>query len=154
MSTYHPAAFALQRLASGTWVSIPAASITYSSDYTLADHRDGVPPSHIQSLVIGSETATITLSRWDTDGAVLYPGDRVRAAYAGHVWFQGTVESVSVTYATDEEAPDHGATRRVDISAAVGGYYADMLSRTVRWPGLIQQQWIDRIRRWVVVEDW
>jgi hypothetical protein len=143
---YNPELFSLQRLANNAWRTIPAATFTWSSDYTLADHTKGLPPSPINTLVIGSETATITLSRWDTQGDRVFAGDKVRARYNGRLIFLGTVHSVQITTTADPAARRYGASRRVDIAAECGGLYADLLSRTVTWESLPQQLWIDRIR--------
>lgn len=140
--------FVLQRLSGSTWHPVPASTLTWSSDYTLADHTDGVPPSTVASLLIGSETATISLSRWDTVGDVLYVGDKVRAKYDGKVFFLGTVESVSIVAATDPEATKRGREKRLDITAECVGFYADVLSRIVCWNALPEEPWYpNRITR-------
>jgi len=145
---YNYRLFALHRLSGLAWRTVPSATFTWSSDYTLADHTEGVPPSPVSTLVLGSETATVSLSRWDTQGDILFTGDKVRAMYAGRIFFYGTVESVSVTTVADPAAAKHGALKRLDITAAVGGFYADLLSRTVHWPDLPEEKWYpDRINR-------
>jgi len=138
--------FVLERLDGSVWVPVEAASFSWSSDYTVNDNSAGLPPSPIGTLILGSETGSVSLSRWDTEGDVLYVGDTVRATYNGHVVFLGTVENVAVTATVDAEADKHGAKRRINIEASCGGFYADALSRTVTWTSLPEQPWINRIR--------
>jgi hypothetical protein len=156
MTEYNPLLFSLQRnIGDNTWVTVPAATFTWSSDYTIQEHKDGLPPSDTPTLVIGSETATVSYSRWEVLGTdILFTGDRIRARYNGVTFFLGTVESVNVTYTADDDAVRHGATRRIDVECAVGGYYADMLSRTVHWGDLVAELWIERMQRFVDVTGW
>lgn len=151
---YVASQFALQRKAGGAWITVPAATLTYTSDYNPHDHRDDDPPARVSTLIIGSETATVSLSTWDTEGDILFPGDQVRATYAGEQFFLGTVESVTLTAITDPEAIRFGATKRIDVSCDVAGFYAALLTRTVSWESLPEEYWIDRIRRFVVVNGW
>jgi hypothetical protein len=182
MSTYHPELFTVQRLAGHSWIAVPAASLTWSSNYDVVSHNAGDewshPPSNVSTLVVGTETATVSYTRWDLPGTdILYPADQVRAIYDGQQFFLGAVESVTITKTADPEARRHGATRRVEVEAAIGGWYAHLLSRTVYWgttegpdgvdhdygDGLPEEPWLvgpgpvdpsgagGRIRRWVAV---
>jgi hypothetical protein len=158
---YDPTQFVVERFDGGDYYEVTLASLTYSSDYTIADHRTGKPPSHIPSLVVGTEQANISFSRWDNvlhgdplHPDILYPLDKVRVSYAGHVLMLGTVESVAVSFTADPEAARHGAAYRIDYDCSVGGYYADLLTRTVTWSSLKQELWIERISHFVTVTGW
>ncbi|HLL68808.1 MAG TPA: hypothetical protein VK453_24305 [Micromonosporaceae bacterium] len=127
------------------WVTVPLASFTYTNGYQ---------PNADNTLIIDAETARVSLSFWENAGDVLYPSDRVRVVYAGKVLFLGTVDSTSITYATDPDAKAHGATRRVDFSATVVGTYAAAMSKTVEFVELPEETPITRISRWVTVDNW
>lgn len=144
---YNPELFIVQRRAGTEWVHMPAASVSYTSDYSLNDNRDGDPPSHVPTLVVGSETATVSISRYantlPTD--ILYPGDRVQAKYNGKIIIDGDVETVTITDVADPAAHRYGVRRRFDISCAIGGFYAHLLSRTVTWSSTPDPDWAVRL---------
>jgi hypothetical protein len=141
-----------------TWVDVPFVSVSYSSDYSAVDHADDPIPAHYSTLVVGSETAQIDISRWDTDlgSDGLYPSDQVRIMYGTTQILLGVVEGVQITRTRVPEADRYGATLRVDISASVVGLFASMLSRTVSWPhALPAEPWYpNRISRFVSVTNW
>jgi hypothetical protein len=151
-SKYDPALFIVQRRSGTEWVHVPAASVSYTSDYSLNDNRDGSPPSHVPTLVIGSETATVSITRYanslPTD--ILYPADRVQAIYNDKIILDGDVETVTITDEADPAAKKYGVRRRFDISCAVGGFYAHLLSRTVTWSSLPGESWVARLSRFGV----
>jgi hypothetical protein len=128
------------------WVPIEAATFTLSAGYSPDDHG---------TLLPDSETASVSLSFWDGAGdSPLYPSDRVRASYAGQVLFLGTVDSLSVQYATSPEAARYGATRHVTIAANLVGTYAVALAKEVCFRELPAESAITRIRRWITVTNW
>lgn len=130
---------------SGAWVPVEAATFSYSSGYT---------PDEFGTLIIDSETATVSMSYWDSLDDPLYPSDRVRASYGDKVLFLGTVDTTRIEYVVDPDARSHGATRKVLLSATLAGTYATALSKTVCWKSLPTEYAITRIRRWVTVTDW
>jgi hypothetical protein len=151
---YDPAQFAIQRLSGAAWITVPAASVTWSSDYSLNDNSQADPPSMVSTLIVGSEVATIGYTRWDSEGDVLFPADTVRAVYAGKTFFSGTVDTVTIARTRDPGAAYYGAKVRVDVSCSVAGLYAAHLTRIVSWTSLPAEPWIDRIRRYVTVDRW
>ena len=165
MTTYDPAKFALERLETVSarlgelvlgesrlgstvtaWVPIPAASVSLSTAYT--PNADGV-------LIFDSETATVSLSWWDSpERGPLYPADRVRVTYDNRVLFLGTVDSTNVAYSTDPAGRKVGRRRRVDFTANLVGSYAAAMARQVCVQFLPGETAINRIRRWVTVDGW
>lgn len=163
--TYDPALFSLERaeatssrlgefilgeskLGSGTigaWVPICFASFACTASYSPDDNG---------TLLVEAETATVSLSQWDNLPDPLYPSDRVRATYDGHILFRGIVDTTKTEYVADIGAAAYGATRRVQFSATLLGRYATMLGKTVCWKGLPAEPAITRIRRWVTVNGW
>lgn len=146
--------FHVQRLSGGTdWVTVPSASVTYTSDYSLNDNSTATTnPSPVPTLIIGSETATISITRYGnslpTD--ILYPADRVQVKYDGKIILYGDVETISITDERDPEADRRGYKHRYDVVASVGGYYAHLLSRTVTWTSLPTESWPARLARFGV----
>jgi hypothetical protein len=128
-----------------TWVPVDTASFAYSSGYTVDDNG---------TLIIDTETATVSLSYWDNVADPLYPSDRVRATYDSKVIFLGTVDSTKVDYQVDKDAAKFGATRKVTLSGTVVGTYAAALGKEVCWKSLPAESAITRIRRWVTVVGW
>lgn len=129
----------------GAWVPVQHATFGYSVDYSADDNN---------TLIFESETASVSMSYWDTVADPLYPADRIRATYAGEVIFLGTVANTNIVYSVDPDAADHGATRRVDLTASAVGTYAAALERIVCWKNLPKEPAITRIRRWVDVANW
>lgn len=125
-----------------TWEVIEAATVSITAGYTPDDNG---------TLIVDAETATISLSYWDTPGPLLYPGDRIEVRYVGENVFAGTVDTAVLTYSTDPEAVRHGAYRRVDFTATAAGVYAVIMGRTVTWKALPAEKAITRIRRWITV---
>jgi hypothetical protein len=171
MIEYDQSMFSVQRKSGSTWVPILAASLTMTEDWSIVDHHVGsefsLPPSSISTFCYGSETLTLTWSRWDTQTLdIPFVLDTVRAMYDGELLMLGTVEQVSKLTDADPEAWRYGATRRIDLTATIGGLYADLLSKTVYWgttagpdgvtrvysPALPQESWQQRIKRWVTVQ--
>jgi hypothetical protein len=132
--------------ASSTWIVVPEASITLNASYT--EDPDN------KTLIYESETATLTLSFWDELGDVARPSDHVRVSYASKLLLDATVDSVSVEETVDAEAARHGASVRIDYTATLTGYYASTMSRRVTWKVLPRETAIQRIRRWVTVDNW
>lgn len=163
---YDPALFALERqqafssrlgefmlgyseLGSPTveaWAPIVGASFTWTQNYRADDQS--------ATLIVDSDTATISMSAWDDVPSWLAPLDRVRASYDGTVFFLGTVDTARWDYTADPEAVRHGGSRRVDASATCVGTYAVALGQTVCWASLPAEPWITRIRRYVTVDGW
>lgn len=142
---YDPTRLLVRRLLpNGTWTVIDAATISITSGYTPDDNG---------TLIIDAETATISLSFWDTPGPLLYPGDRIEARYAGENIFAGWIDTAQLAYSVDPEAVRHGAYRRVDFTATAAGMYATILGRTVTWVNLPKEKAIVRIRRWLTVDN-
>jgi hypothetical protein len=141
---YDPSLFVLERDEDG-WVPVECASFSYSTGYT---------PDKNGTLIFDAESATIAMSYWDVIADPLYPADRIRASYDGVVFFLGTIDSTSLAYAVHPDAPNHGATYRVDLTATAVGTYAAALERIVCWAGLPVEPAIDRIQRWVTVVNW
>lgn len=131
--------------ASSAWLTVPAATFSYSSSYS---------PDENGTLILDSETASIALAFWDTAGSVLVAGERVRATYNGKLLFVGRVDSTSVAYSTDAGSLRYGAYRRIDFTATLVGQYAAAMERTVSWESLPKEYAIQRIRRWVTVDNW
>lgn len=135
----------LDRDADG-YIPLEMASFSYSADYNPDDHG---------TLIIGSETASVSISKWNSDDDPdLYVGDLVRARYDGRLLFFGTVETLTKSYATTPEANIYGEVFRVDVTASLVGYYGIMMSDVVSWKKLPIETAINRIRRWVKVNGW
>ena len=162
---YDPAAFSLERaevvsarlgelilgvsrlgVEASAWVPIEQATFGISAGYS---------PDENGTLLLDSETASVSMSYWDGPaGSPLYPSDRVRAMYAGMLLFLGTVDSTRTGYSTDPEAARHGAVRRVDFSATLVGTYAATLAKQVCYRTLPAESAIARIQRWITVTNW
>lgn len=129
------------------WVPLQTASFTYASSYQ---------PDANNTLIVDQETANCSLKFWGDpdDDALLYCGDKIRASYDGTTIFIGIVESVSMSYAADPEARDHGAAYAVELSASIVGAYATAMNHTVTWTEIPEETFIERIRRWVTVDNW
>ena len=113
---------------------------------------NGYSPNDGGTLIVDAETASVSLSFWDTPGTILYPKDRIIIRYNGETMFYGDVDSTSLTYTVDPAAARYGATKRVDFTATATSYYAVMMSRVITWKKLPSTEThIQRIRRWVTV---
>lgn len=132
--------------ATSTWIPLAVASFTCTEEY--APNDKGV-------LIYQTETAQVTISYWHMPAyPPLYPVDLVRATYDGKQVFLGTVESTSISYSTDPDAPKHKATQRVDFNAQLVGAYASALQRTICYVPVEGEAAIDTIRRWITVVGW
>lgn len=127
-----------------TWVPIPLATFTYGFDY---------PPNDFGTLIIGSETASVSLSfKGEPEEIPLYPSDRVRVRYDDQTLFVGTVDGTTITrVAVDKQ---HGYDHVTEFSASLVGTYAVMLTKEICHGDLPAEPAIDRIRRWVNVNGW
>jgi hypothetical protein len=141
--------FHLERRAGGTWFSV-------DGHMNSLNYQEGYQPDANGVLIYQSETATVNMSYWEKPGgaAPLYPNDEVRARYGTDTFFEGRVSDTSWTYAVDAEAQKHGGYRRVDFTAQMVGKYEAMMGRVVCHVFIPTEPWIDRIRRFVTVNNW
>jgi hypothetical protein len=141
--------FHLERKVGAGWASVDAHMNGFS-------YQEGYQPDANGVLIYQSETATVAMSYWEkpAGAAPLYPNDEVRARYGSDVFFEGRVSDTSWTYAVDADAAKHGAYRRVDFTAQMVGKYEAMMGRIVCHKYIPKEPWIDRIRRFVTVNNW
>lgn len=126
-------------------VVVDGATVAITSTYS---------PDENGTLIVDAETAIVSRSYWGTaglSGEILYPGDRLEVFYDSELIFWGTVDTASLTYATDPEAARHGQVRRVDFTASAAGVYAVAMGRIVSWSKIPKETAITRIRRWCTV---
>lgn len=129
---------------SSQWVEVELATFSYSFDYTPDDNG---------TLIIGSESATVTLSfKGEPAEMPLYPSDRVRVRYGSDTLFLGTVDGTTVNRTPVYQQV--GYEIRVEFSASIVGTYALALTKEICYGKLPKEKAIDRIRRWVTVRGW